>query len=196
MVEFVDPNWELVARAVLAQPRNARAILERFEISRERLLPLCRPPEEGDPYGRKVLFRSEDLEVMLATWTSGAECLPHDHGFSSGTVWLAAGRFTERRFMLGDDLDEVGTMIIRQSGAFVHVTDDDIHSMRSLDAGISLHVYSPPVHAMKVYDKGSRSTLTVSDDCGAWVPRDEAQIRKRAGWAHKPSIDEERSNAR
>jgi hypothetical protein len=35
---------------------------------------------------------------------------------------------------------------------------------------------------MRVFDLARRQTLTVRDDCGAWVPRDELLILARADW--------------
>ena len=35
---------------------------------------------------------------------------------------------------------------------------------------------------MRVFDPARRQTLSVRDDCGAWVPRDERLILARVDW--------------
>jgi hypothetical protein len=187
MSESLNPDWDAIARAVTGAPAQSLRVFADAGLSPSTLQPLCQMPFLHDPYGRKVLYRSSSYEVMLATWALGAECAPHDHGFSNGVVWLAQGRFAEIRFALDGDLLPLGNPLKREPGVFLHVADGDIHSMRSLDAGLSLHIYSPPIRAMKVFDRLTRSTLTVSDDCGAWVPQDPTQILDRQAWPRQQS---------
>lgn len=186
MFEF---DWSAIAQSVTENPAATLEIFEVHGVSLQALNHLRRMPFRHDPYGRKVLYQSKQNEVMLATWALGAECAPHDHGYSTGVVWLVEGRFTEQRFEMNDgDLYPIGLPHKRDPGVFVHVGDGDIHSMRSLDAGMSLHIYSPPIRSMKVFDPLTRSTLTVSDDCGAWIPQDARQIVERQAWPNRQKL--------
>jgi predicted metal-dependent enzyme (double-stranded beta helix superfamily) len=163
--------------------RLVRGLRARFS-SLADLEAYSRPPAEGQPYGRVILFKDEQCEVMLARWRPGATCAPHDHGASSGLVWFARGEFVEHQFDLepGAGLTEQGAARVIREGEEVDVRDGDIHSCHSTGEGLSVHVYSPPVTQMKVYDRGQRDVLVVSDDCGAWVPADPQQILSREKW--------------
>jgi len=175
-------DWSEITQKLAGQFEKTRELLSSFDVSAEKLKPLRAVATTAEPYGRKVLFRSEKFEVMLASWTQGAECAPHDHGFSRGVVWLVDGDFVEMHYDLQQDLKTVGKGILRPEGSFLRVTPGDIHSMVASNGGLSLHIYTPAIHRMKVYDQAQRRTLTVSDDCGAWIPLDTTQILDQEPW--------------
>ena len=166
---------------------NAAEIFARSGITTHTLKLLSLYPQAGEPYGRRVLYQSAEYEVMLATWTPGAECAAHDHGFSNGLVWLAAGQFIENHYRFDGQLNLTESHRYNEASSIVSVNERDIHSMRAPSGGISLHVYSPPIHGMKVYDAVGQRTLVVSDDCGAWVPADQKLILDVRSWQQKPA---------
>ncbi len=119
---------------------------------------------------------------MLANWNPNTECAPHDHGFSEGIVWLFKGSFIENHYSLNQNLISCGPARVWPEGSVLRVTCGDIHSMRPAKNGMSLHIYSPPIHDMKVYDQINRTTLTVTNDCGAWIPTQNSKILHRMPW--------------
>ncbi len=131
------------------------------------------------PYGRGVLVNDPGLEVMLATWSPGAACAPHDHGGAEGAVRIVAGRCMHRVYQpTGDALVLVGE---REHGpGDVLVAEPDlVHAMQDLDPAeplITLHAYLPGISEMVVYDVAGRRTLVVDGGCGAWVPDDPRQV--------------------
>lgn len=174
-------DWEQITSALEPRFEETRNVLSRAGINAESLRALRVHPV-NEPYGRKVLFRSDKFEVMLATWASGAECAPHDHGFSRGIVWLVEGDFSETHYELTENLVVIGKPLARTMGTLLRVTPGDIHSMVAHCGGMSLHIYTPSIHDMKVFDAEKRRTLTVTDDCGAWVPQNTAQIVNEEAW--------------
>lgn len=128
------------------------------------------------PYSRLPLYRGTDGEVVLVSWSEAIECAPHDHGMATGRVVLLRGTFTER--LWGWRHNEFTPLSVRhwQTGTVLSVADGNIHSMCAEGHGVSLHLYTPAITGMRVYDLKARRTLTVSDDCGAWIPEDDAQI--------------------
>lgn len=151
-----------------------------------RELPLTRDDVRGllaadaaHPYGRGVLVSDPGLEVMLATWTPGAACAPHDHGGAAGAVRVVAGRCLHRVYAPS------GAALVlveeREHGVGdVLVADPDlVHAMQDLDPDeplVTLHAYLPGIADMVVYDVPGRRTLVVEGGCGAWVPDDPRQI--------------------
>jgi len=109
-------------------------------------------------------------------------CAPHDHGYAAGTVYLVRGRFVERTWRKHDGALEVIATRTFVGPCRVPVGAGDIHDMYAVDGGVSLHVYRPSIQHMRVFDLARRETLTVADDCGAWVPSREDQVIARERW--------------
>jgi predicted metal-dependent enzyme (double-stranded beta helix superfamily) len=139
-------------------------------------------PLGDDPYGRRALYSASNGEVMLMSWRAGGTSAPHDHGASRGYVVLLEGRFAETFWGFGPDGLAATPERYLTAPAVVPVTPGSIHSMSSIDRGLSLHIYTPSIERMRVYDHQARRTLVVTDDCGAWIPRDERFIMDVDQW--------------
>jgi hypothetical protein len=135
----------------------------------------------GEPYARQPLHRDDLGEVMLATWTRGAACAPHDHAAARGGVVVLAGSFVEIEWSFDRGLIHGATRRWR-AGDVIPVDTGTIHSMRDGEGGATLHFYVPAISGMRVYDPARRETLVVADDCGAWIPTDPAVIVNRQHW--------------
>ena len=134
------------------------------------------------PYSRVVLSATPECEVMLARWAPGQPCAPHDHGASAGWVFYLDQDFEEQSYAWREgELAPTGT-ILHRAGTFTEVRRQEIHSCLCLGNGLSLHVYFPRIERMRVYDLGRRMTVTVADDCGAWIPDGPAQRVQEAAW--------------
>lgn len=138
-----------------------------------------RAPDLSRPYGRRVLVTGGGVEVMLATWSPGARCAPHDHGGATGAVRVLAGRCAHFVYRpAGADLEEV-SVGLHGAGDVLDASQDLVHAMEDLDPAeplITLHVYVPGIPRMVVYDVEGGRTLLLGGDCGAWVPDDPATI--------------------
>jgi cysteine dioxygenase len=116
------------------------------------------------------------------TWRPDATCAPHDHGAARGTIHLVSGAIRERVYRAtGHGLEIVATAI-HCAPAVLTVPAGCIHDMTALGEALTIHHYAPRVHAMRIWDVAGRRTLTVGDDCGAWVPRDGAGVVASVGW--------------
>ena len=67
-------------------------------------------------------------------------------------------------------------------GSVIPVHAGAIHDMQAAGEALGLHLYAPPVSAMRVHDVNRRETLTVADDCGAWIPANPALVLTRTAW--------------
>ena len=146
------------------------------------LLALRAGPAPGEPYGRRALHRDQAGEVMLAGWGEGAACAPHDHASGEGVVHVLDGAFTETDWIWRDGVLARGASRRWAAGQAIPVIAGGIHSMVAEGAGTTLHLYCPAISGMRVFDPERRQTLSVRDDCGAWVPRDERLILARVDW--------------
>jgi cysteine dioxygenase len=135
--------------------------------------------DTSKPYGRRVLFQNDDLEVMIASWTRGVPCAPHDHGGSSGAVRVLQGRSRHLVWALADGVLKVVKEEVVAAGGVMVCGADMVHSMGDDGANeplVTLHMYTKSVDHMVVYDLDALETLVVEGSCGAWVPRDQPDM--------------------
>ncbi|MEO6049348.1 MAG: hypothetical protein ABIQ57_17815 [Candidatus Kapaibacterium sp.] len=173
-------DWDAVLTTCAEDPERARLALADLPLGY--LLHNAPPPADGNPYGRVILHAGDLGEILLIRWRPDTFCAPHNHGDSRGYVRLLEGTFVEQSWEMID-----GSLIPTSehslaAPAIIPISRNSIHSMKSIDGGASLHCYFPSVSAMRVYDPVLRETLTVGDDCGAWIPADATQILARSFW--------------
>jgi cysteine dioxygenase len=151
-----------------------------LEASLADVLPYLAPP--GDkPYGRKLIYSNEQVEVMVMNWNPGHPCLPHDHGESVGWVQVLSGA-VEHTLCRSDPtgpplpthttIERASTMLFAPAG-MVHM----MCALKSELPTVTLHFYSPPISGMRVFDLENGAACVVADDCGAWWP-DPPQLVK------------------
>ena len=138
-------------------------------------------PDTLHPYGRKVLYNHPRLEVMVATWTRGVSCAPHDHHDSRSAIRVLQGRSHHRMFKcIEGELVEILSER-KEAGDILLCPRRQIHAMGDDDAEdvlVTLHAYAGSIDDMVVYS--DTETLIVSGDCGAWVPEVESNIFGRS----------------
>ena len=168
-------------------------VLEKSEIRTKDLVDLLRAvemtsseikhlmcPDSTHSYGRKVLFNHPRLEVMIATWTPGVPCEPHDHYESRSAIQVLQGRSHHRMFHCtqGKLIETLSER--KKKGDILLCPPRQIHAMGD-DAAeevlVTLHAYAGSIDDMVVYSE--TETLIVSGDCGAWVPEIETNILGR-----------------
>lgn len=156
--------------------RDLIQLLQSIELTREEIHHLSED-DPSKPYGRNVLFDHPRLEVMIAKWTPGIPCAPHDHSVSRSAIRVLQGRSYHRLYkvqnnQLIETLSERKSKqdVIRCAPLQVHAMGDDAAD----ESLITLHAYSGGIDNMIVYGDGI--TMMVSGECGAWVPDTEEHI--------------------
>ena len=178
--EAGDLAWRPLLRlAARAMPLD---LLPAFPVPVATLIATAPPPREGEPYGRRALFRDGGAEVLLVRWREDAFSAPHDHGEASGFVYLLRGAFVERTWEFHRGRLVVTGWRRTQAPGILRVGAGAIHDVKATGGGVSLHVYVPAISHMRVFDRARRETLSVSDACGAWIPHDPALITGRVSW--------------
>lgn len=177
-------DWLGILNQSLLTPALLPVLLVNNGVSVERLTQLARMSLNlYEPYGRHILYKSPEIEVMLAKWSYRSAASPHNHGYSRGLIWFLKGDFNEQHFQFSKgQLNAVGAPVYFAEGDVATVVSSDIHSCSPVGEGISLHLYSPAIQEMKVWDLANKETLTVADECGAWVPQKSDLIIKRVKW--------------
>ncbi|KOR80803.1 hypothetical protein AM232_21980 [Bacillus sp. FJAT-21352] len=106
-------------------------------------------------YGRNVIYRSENVEVIVIHLPSMDKTLIHDHGLSIGCIFVVAGDFLNVLYKLED---KVSYPIYDQVEEFSQheilvVKEDTIHMMYNPTTSpvITFHIYTPPLKGGTTY---------------------------------------------
>jgi hypothetical protein len=128
-------------------------------------------PAASEPYGRRLLYRSDVGEVMLAGWPREGRSAAHDHGDAAGLVLVLNGLFAETGYDFdGKRLHPRAQRLFRAFDV-LRASAGIVHDMHAKEEGLTLHFYWPAIRVMRVYDPGRRATFLVSGEGGAWLPR-------------------------
>jgi predicted metal-dependent enzyme (double-stranded beta helix superfamily) len=171
---LIEPCARLSRRSSLALS-DLRGLAEGIDLDATQRDAL-RMPDPSRPYGRRVLMADPLLEVMVASWTPGVMCAPHDHGGSVGAVKVLQGRARHRVYKV-----EAGALVLAaehtvEAGEVLACGPDLIHAMGddgAADPLMTLHLYTDSIDFMVVYEPAGPQTHVVSGSCGAWVPHDQ-----------------------
>ena len=142
------------------------------------------------PYGRRVIYQDDFIEIMVATWTPQQICAPHDHGGSWSAISILRGQAQHTLYTIKDEILVPRHTEYIDQNAYIVCHPNQIHAMG--DSGkkqaslMTLHAYSNSIPFMMVYDDKNQQTIKVDGSCGAWVPDNKVQIIKTfEGFVHQ-----------
>ncbi|UZJ76955.1 cysteine dioxygenase [Fictibacillus sp. KU28468] len=164
----------------LVQPTSQELLdaIHKLQASVKDAGPFIRDPE-NKPYGRKLIYKSDHVEILVMHWASALDCSPHDHGQSYGWVQILSGSSNHTLYKLQPGGQPVPVKEqVENKGSLLNVGRGMIHKMGTHEKEplITLHVYSPPISGMKVFDLEKCAACIVSEDCGAWWPDEQRQL--------------------
>jgi len=136
-------------------------------------------PPLDKPYGRKLVYQSDNLEVIVMHWKEGTFCDIHNHGKSFGIAQVLSGAMRNEIFDAQYRLMEEQVFC---TGAFIYVPRDVFHRMGNLyqlKNSTTIHFYTPPIHHMEVVDLANNRIQMVDDNCGAWLSDEEKHVSSR-----------------
>lgn len=164
-------------KRTINHPSDLINILKNFNFSLEELQDDLLYPEDL-PYGRNVIFRSDNFEAILMNWKPRQSSYIHDHGNSFGVVYVITDGGNNVAYDV--DYSYIATIPLSQ-GQFVEVPRGIFHRIENPteDYSVTLHFYAPPLNGMKVIDTGDvKRQFIVSSETGAWEPKDDEIIKK------------------
>lgn len=169
-----------LSRAPALGLSDLRGLAERISLTADQRAALAMP-DPTRPYGRRVILATELLEVMVATWTRGVTCNPHDHGGAVGGVKVLQGRARHRVWRIEDGALQLVREHTAEPGEILACGPHLIHSMGddgAADPLMTLHLYTASIDFMMVYEDAV--THVVDGGCGAWVPHDQPALLRRS----------------
>jgi cysteine dioxygenase len=106
------------------------------------------------PYGRNIIYKSNDIEIIVINLPANSHTFIHDHGKSECCGRVIQGEIVNVEYE-ADDLEQVRISNEHRvhAGEIFCTPLGVIHQMqnRQDERVISLHAYSPPIMGLKVY---------------------------------------------
>lgn len=182
LAAILDEATRIAAGPPAGRQRALAALAEGIELDDAALAEVLQI-DEGKPYGRRVLLDGEHLEAMIARWTPGTPCAPHDHGDSAGVVRLLRGAARHQRWRVADGQCAPVDDERIEAGHVLSCGPKMVHSMGcagDAEPLVTLHFYMGPIPHMMVWDVDAGRTYKVNGGCGAWVPHDAPELIEAA----------------
>ncbi|PYI55817.1 cysteine dioxygenase [Paenibacillus flagellatus] len=144
-----------MALSALHKPtlRELRETLSALLCTPEAIAPYVTEPD-GLPYGRNVLFRTEEAEAIVVHLPGHTETYIHDHGASFGCAQVVEGVLVNSIYRaVGENEAAFAAETRLSAGQFVLAPPGQVHRMSNPTEGrtVSLHVYAPPLSGARTY---------------------------------------------
>jgi hypothetical protein len=166
------PSWERQSRG---WPGDGRSALELLQLVREYSEECADalPVAGGDLAERsyELLELTDDLEIWAIHWPKDQGLELHDHGGSSGALWVVAGALVEHVAAADGGLSQ-RRIEVGGGSAFGPNWIHDVVNTSDVPA-TSVHVYSPPMPSMTFYRReasGLRVERAEYRADPAWAP--------------------------
>lgn len=129
-------------------------VVQTLDLSPENVIPYITAPQHLE-YGRNIIYRKENLEVMVLYFPCFAKTPIHNHGASTGCIYIVQGCLQNILYTL--EASEASPTYLQTQqftqGNVLTVDKDTIHMMRNPTflPAITFHVYSPPLKNVKIH---------------------------------------------
>lgn len=113
---------------------------------------------QDDHYSRHLVFKSDNVEILVVCWQPGQGSPIHDHGPSDGLMIILEGEITNTSYL--QDGQKVTT--VWPPGFVGHTPVGARHEVKntSKENVVSLHVYAPPLkRELQGADMGYHNTV-------------------------------------
>jgi cysteine dioxygenase len=141
--------------------RELKEALAAIGCTPELVAPYVSEPERL-PYGRNVLYRSDEVEAIVVHLPARSETYIHDHGSSAGCALVVEGIMQNAMFQVDERGEAAYVAEFRmREGQTILAPKGQIHQMSNPGARrtVSLHLYSPPLSGAKTYKRAEQYVL-------------------------------------
>lgn len=141
-----------------------------------------------DKYGRNLVSKNENYELIVLTWLPKQRTPIHDHGSSRCWMWLMQGSLAVRNYDYPCEtkrgLNCQGSVETLTTGKLVYIDDDlGVHSLAnaSNEPAVSVHLYAGPIPRCQIYNEAERRMnwvdLCYFTEGGRILPQANAPLR-------------------
>jgi len=102
-------------------------------------------------YRNKILYLSYNIEILILTWKSNYETLPHDHSKNGCWLKVLKGKLVETLY--NKKLEKESENELKEGEVSFMSNDIGYHSIKNdtNNFTFSMHIYSPPLHKTKYF---------------------------------------------
>lgn len=128
--------------------------LKQFSNASKSIASYVKEPDQYE-YGRNVIYRNNELEVIVIHIPPHKGTAIHDHGQSVGCAMVLEGQLLNFIYCLNGRQCDLSASYAVSQGELLYSTKGLIHKMTnpSSERMVSLHVYAPPLDNMTVYEE-------------------------------------------
>ena len=118
-----------------------------------------------DTYGRNLVFKTDNSELLVLTWLPHHRTAIHDHSGQRCWMLVQAGALTFKTFhpvphdVSKVDLKPMGPVETHCSGDAVYIDDGiGVHSIANASSkpAVSVHLYAGPIGKCRIYNESLR----------------------------------------
>jgi hypothetical protein len=165
------PTRERITQALPTTTLSPLSLLDLLQEYATETAGLISPVDPGlTERSYELLELSEDLEIWAIHWPKDRGLELHDHGGSTGALWVIEGSLDEH-YIATDGLLARRSIVTGGGAAFGATYVHDVVNSHDAPA-TSLHAYSPPMPSMTFYRQE-----------GARLLVDRAEYRADPTWA-------------
>lgn len=135
-------------------------------LSEDALLPFIHFRE--DTYGRNLVYRTDEFEILVLTWLPGQHTAIHDHASQRCWMFIESGELCFKNYAIvpgsGGRLKPTGPVKTLAAGEKTYIDDDiGLHSIAnaSKKPAVSFHLYAAPIQECKIYNESRRRLESV-----------------------------------
>ncbi|MBJ8113117.1 cysteine dioxygenase family protein [Bacillus cereus group sp. N6] len=129
-------------------------MVQTFDLSPENVMPYVTVPRQLE-YGRNIIYHTKKIEVMVLHFPSLAKTPIHDHGISTGCIYVVQGKLHNILYTFKSEESNPTYNQVQQlkQGDLFTVDNGTIHMMQNPTplSTITFHVYSPPLEGVKIH---------------------------------------------
>jgi cysteine dioxygenase len=132
-------------------------LLQKFDCQLEQLESYIPQSPSKTEYGRKTLYRSKAVELILINFPVGYETPIHDHGESAGCCYVVSGSMINKCYEWIDGHSTVKPQVAKvehiKEREFLYLPHKQIHSTYNPENKnlITLNAYFPPQENARTY---------------------------------------------
>jgi cysteine dioxygenase len=128
--------------------------LKQIPTASKLIKPYVKEPDQLE-YVRNVIYRNNELEMIIINIPTHKGTAILDHGQSIGCAMVLEGQLLNSIYRLRENQSELSSSYFVHQGECLFSTQGLIHKMSnpSSERMVSLHVYSPPLQDMTAYEE-------------------------------------------
>jgi cysteine dioxygenase len=152
-MDFADMISQQVGLLLNTSRSALMDMLNQFPDLSSLIQPYVTEPKEY-PYGRNIIFKSNDIEIIVIHLPANSHTFIHDHGKSECCGRVIQGEIVNVEYEANEhDQVRISKEHHVHAGEIFSTPLGVIHQMQNRQAErvISLHAYSPPIIGLKIY---------------------------------------------